>query len=409
MAEVQRPVKLVHMTTISSSLAFISGQVGYMRARGIDVYAISSPGADLGRFAELERVRVYQVNMSRRITPVEDIGAILHIYQHLRLIHPDIVHTHTPKAGLLGTIAARMAGVPVRIYHIHGLPFMTARGHRRALLRLSETTSSRFAHQVLCVSNSVREVAVGEGFCRADKVKVLGRGSINGVDAEQEFNPALFGANVRAATWMKHGIPADAVVVGFVGRIVRDKGLIELVEAWRLLREEFGNLHLLVVGNPEPQDLVPEDVDKTLRTDPRVHLAGFEWNIPPLYAAMDLVVLPSYREGLPVVPLEAAAMQIPVVATRIPGCVDAVRDGVTGTLVPTRDAQSLASAIRRYIRDPKLARAHGRAGRERMLRDFRPQDIWEATYREYCRLLGEAGISAPTSPYSPCTGTMENP
>jgi glycosyltransferase involved in cell wall biosynthesis len=277
------------------------------------------------------------------------------------------------------------------------------------LLRLSETTSSKLSHQVLCVSDSVREVAVGEGFCPAGKVKVLGRGSINGVDAEQEFNPVLVGANMRSGTRTKYGIPADAVVVGFVGRIVRDKGLIELVGAWRLLREEIENLHLLVVGNPEPQDPVPEDVDETLRTDPRIHLAGFEWNIPPLYAAMDLVVLPSYREGLPVVPLEAAAMQIPVVATRIPGCVDAVRDGVTGTLVPTRDTPSLAGAIRRYVHDPRLARAHGRAGRERMLCDFRPQDIWEATYNEYCRLLGEAGISAPTTPYSPCTGTMENP
>ena len=408
MAGVQRSVKLVHMTTIAGSLAFIAGQVGYMRARGLDVYAISSPGADLGRFAEQERVRVYPVNMSRRVTPVQDAGAILHIYQHLKLIRPDIVHAHTPKAGLLGTIAARMAGVPVRIYHIHGLPFMTATGHRRRLLRLSETTSSRFAHQVLCVSDSVREVAVGEGFCPAEKVKVLGRGSINGVDAVQEFNPALVGPNVRAGTRMKYGIPSNAIVVGFVGRIVRDKGLIELIEAWRALREEIGSLHLLVVGTPEPQDPVPEDVNETLRADPRIHLAGFDWNIPPLYSAMDIVVLPSYREGLPVVPLEAAAMRLPVVATRIPGCVDAVRDGVTGTLVPPRDTLALTDAIRRYIRDPHLARAHGRAGRERMLRDFRPRDVWEATYREYCRLLGLAGISAPESPYSPVPGEMEN-
>ena len=132
-----------------------------------------------------------------------------------------------------------------------------------------------------------------------------------------------------------------------------------------------------------------------LRTDARVHLLGHVRDMPALYAAMDLLVLPTYREGFPYVPMEAAAMALPVVATLVPGCVDAVVDGVTGTLVPPRDPAALAAAIARYLGDPDLRRRHGQAGRERVLRDFRPGDIWEATYQEYVRLLRAKGLPVP--------------
>ena len=186
-----------------------------------------------------------------------------------------------------------------------------------------------------------------------------------------------------------------ALVVGYVGRIVRDKGLVELIEAWRTLRNEFPSLHMLVVGPFEPQDPVPSDVEGILRGTERIHLAGQLEDPSALYAIMDIVVLPSYREGLPLVPLEAAAMALPVVATRIPGCVDAVVDGQTGTLVPPRNAWAVAQAIHRYLEDPALRRRHGLAGRERVVRDFRQEVMWEAIYQEYVRLLREKGLQLP--------------
>jgi glycosyltransferase involved in cell wall biosynthesis len=380
-------VRLVHVTTVPESLTFFHGQVGYLKARGVDVWALSSPGELLDQFAAREGVPVHGLEMPRRITPLRDLATTARLWRWLRKVRPDIVNAHTPKGGLLGMVGAWLARVPVRIYHMHGLPFMTATGLKRRLLRWAERVSCLLAHQVFCVSASLREAAVAEGLCRPDKIAVLHHGSINGVAAETAFNPARVGGTVRATERGRYGIPLDAEVIGFVGRVVRDKGLVELVEAWQTLRAERPELHLLVVGPFEPQDPLPPEVEKLLRTDPRVHLTGMNWDTPPLYTAMDVVVLPTYREGFGIVAIEAAAMELPVVATEVPGCVDAVQDSVTGTLVPPRDAAALTEAIRLYLLDPQLRRRHGRAGRERVLREFRQEDIWEELYAEYTRLL----------------------
>jgi glycosyltransferase involved in cell wall biosynthesis len=217
---------------------------------------------------------------------------------------------------------------------------------------------------------------------------VLLAGSGHGVDATGVFDPRQ-AARAREKTRDQLGIPRDALVIGFVGRMVRDKGLVELVKAWELLRDAHPTLHLLVAGRFEPQDPVPSDVEAILTSDTRIHLAGWATDTAPLYAAMDLVTLPSYREGFPNVPLEAAAMALPVVATRIPGCVDAVDDGVTGTLVPARDVSALADALAVYVNDAIRRDAHGQAGRQRVLRDFRREPLWDALYEQYGRLLDD--------------------
>ena len=385
-------IRLLHITTIPQALGFLIGQVGYMKSQGFEVNALSSPGKLLDRFANAEQVPVYSVRMIRRITPLRDLVAIFQLWQQLRIIRPQIVHTHTPKGGLLGMIAAWLAQVPVRIYSIHGLPLMTATGYRHILLRWSEKASCFLAHQVFCVSHSVRKVVVVEGLCSASKVKVLANGSFNGVDATDRFNPKNIGEHIRLKVRRKYGIPDDALVLGFVGRIVRDKGLVELVEAWKILCEEFPTLYLLVVGQFELEDSVPSEVEKLLRTNPRICLTGQVDDIPPLYAVMDVVALPSYREGFGLVAIEASAMALPVVATNIPGCVDAVQDGVTGILVPPRDAQALTEAIYKYLHDPAQRRQHGQAGRERVLRDFRREPIWKAMHQEYVCLLHQKGL-----------------
>ncbi|HUZ01818.1 MAG TPA: glycosyltransferase family 4 protein [Thermomicrobiaceae bacterium] len=394
MAGSAEPVRLVHIMTVPVTLAFLRGQAAYLRRRGISVAAITSPGPGLDAFGKAEGVPVYPVEMTRRITPLRDLVAVVRLCQILLRLRPDVVHAHTPKGGLLGMLAAWLARVPVRIYHLRGLPLMTATGYRRRLLRWSEWVSCQLAQRVICVSPSIRDVAVAERLCPPEKIVAPPHGGSRGVDAAGRFDPVVVGEPARRQARAGRGIPDDAPVVGFVGRVVPDKGIAELAEAWEILREALPALHLLIVGPSEPEDPLPAPLRERLAADPRVHLTGEVNDVVPLYAAMDVLAFPSHREGLPNVCLEAAAMGIPVVACRIPGVVDAVADGVTGTLVPPHDGRALAGVVGRYLADPELRRRHGAAGRTRMLRDYRPEEVWDAIYAEYRQLLQWRGIAA---------------
>jgi len=387
------PIRLVHITTVPQTLAFLRGQVAYMKSRGIEVSAVSSPGAELEKFGDQEGVAVHAVEMPRRITPVGDLVALFRLVRLFRKLRPHVVHAHTPKGGLLGMIAAWVVGVPGRVYTIHGLPLETATGIRRTLLRWTERVSCGLARRVTAVSESLRRRAAAEGVCRAERITVLGAGTVNGVDAERRFAPSACPYEAAVAR-RACSIPSEVRVLGFVGRLVRDKGVEDLAAAWTELRERFPDLHLVIAGAFEPRDPVSAETRELLQSDPRVRLVGHVESMRSLYSIMDVVALPTYREGFPQVPLEAAAMERPVVATRVTGCVDAVVSGETGTLVEAREPHELALAVAAYLEDPALRRAHGTAGRARVLREFRPENLWLLTHWEYLELLGRIGSRA---------------
>jgi glycosyltransferase involved in cell wall biosynthesis len=397
----QRRLKVIHVTTVPLSLMFLRGQPEYMRARGIDIQVVSSPGDELDTFARLEDVTATPIPMARAITPLADLRSLAQLWALFRRERPDIVHSHTPKGGLLGTIAATAAGVPVRLYHMRGLPLTGARGMKKQLLTLTERVSCALATEVLCVSHSLRTVALELGLADAARIRVLAGGSGQGVDANGRFDPHRVSAVDRRAFRTELGIPEDALLFAFVGRVVRDKGIHELCEAWQRVRAEIADAHLLVVGPEEPQDPISPEVRERLQRDPRVRLVGPTADTPRVYAAADVVVLPTYREGFPNVPLEAAAMERPVIATSIPGCVDAVADGVTGVLVPVKDAESLADAMLRY-RSPRLREQHAAAGRQRVLAFFARETLWHAIADTY---IGRASPAASTPEAEPVVAT----
>jgi glycosyltransferase involved in cell wall biosynthesis len=245
------------------------------------------------------------------------------------------------------------------------------------------------AHRVFSVSHSIREVAVKENLCPPEKITVILGGSSNGIDALGLFNPDNLPPNTRQEIRRKYNIPEDAIVLGFVGRLIRDKGVEELARTWQILRDEFPNLHLLVVGYSEPQDPVSQDVRDLLMSDPRIHMTGSINGMPPFYAAMDIFTLPTYREGLPNVLLEASAMKLPIVTTDVPGCTDVVEDGYTGLLVPVCDVKALVEKIRKYIENAELCYQHGNAARDRIIQEFRREPM----YQEYFKLLPPNSVS----------------
>lgn len=385
----QQPIKLVHILTVPLSLRFLEGQVAYFRENGYEIAVITSPGSLLDEFAEQQNVEAYAVEMPRRITPFNDLIAVWQLWRVLRNLKPDVVHSHTPKGGLLGTIAAWLARVPSRIYHARGLPFEAATGNKRQLLKLTEKISCTLAHRVFCNSRSNLDVIIQEGLCHPDKITILHNGSSNGVDATNLFKP-FDTDDVRRDIRTQLDLPLDSVVIGFVGRLVHDKGVDELIQAWQTLHDQYPDIRLLFVGPFEDQDAVLPETKHVIQNGDRIHFADFvnsKNDMPPLYAAMDILVLPSHREGLPNVILEAGGMSLPVVSTLASGCKDAVVDGETGILVPIDNPDALARAIQQYLDNPDLRRQHGQAGRERVLRDFRSEDIWQAQLNEYNQLV----------------------
>lgn len=381
--------KLMHVVAVSATLRFFRGQLGYITGRGYDVSVVGSPDDDFGRMLTELSVEGHGVPIEREISPLRDIVSLYRLVKLFRSQRPDIVHGHTPKGGLLSMIAAWMARVPIRVYHIRGLRFVTTSGLKRRILIFAERLSCALAHRVIAVSKSVVNEAIETGVCPREKITVLANGSGNGVDAVGRFNPASIPATTRQEVRQRYNIPDDAVVLGFVGRIVKDKGIVELAKAWQNIRDERPDTHLVLVGEFETGDPVPEDIHNMLASDERVHLTGVVWDVPRMYAVFDLLLFPTYREGLPNVLLEAAAMALPVVATRVTGCVDAVLDGKTGTLVPLHDHHSLAEAALTYIENEGLRTAHGEAGRKWVLDNFRPEGVWEALADEYGALVEE--------------------
>ncbi len=360
------------------------GQPRFLAERGFDVHLIASPGAELDAAARAEGVSVHPVAMRREIRPAADLRSLAALWRALRRLRPDLVNASTPKAGLLATLAATLAGVPIRVYTLRGLRLETTRGARRALLLLAERLSMRCAHHVVCVSESLRRRALELGLVPERKIRVLGDGSSNGVDVER-FRPASDGAPPAPAGEL--GLPAGAPVIGFAGRFTRDKGLPDLVAAFDLLVARRPRVRLLLLGDFEDGDPVPGTVAERIRSEPRFLRPGLVPDGAPYYRLMRVLAFPSYREGFPNAPLEAAASGIPVAGYRATGTVDAVVDGETGTLVPKGDVPALAAALECYLDRPDLAAAHGATGRRRAVERFRQELVWREWENLYRSLL----------------------
>ncbi len=389
------PRLLLIATDSLTAWALMRGQPAFLRERGWDVAVAASPSALLEEVERREGVAVVPVPISREIRPLRDLASFLRLVRALRRLAPDVVSAGTPKAALLGLAAARLAGVPVRVHTLRGLRLETASGLKRRLLAAAERATARCATRIVCVSPSLRRLYLELGLAAAAKTTVLGHGSSNGVDLDR-FAPAVDDSAEILGLGAELGLAPSAPVVGFVGRFTRDKGIADLSDAFfGEVLERFPDARLLLVGDFEPGDPVPPATRRRLAGDGRVVRTGFVGDVAPYYRLMDVLALPSYREGFPNSPLEAAASGVPVVGYAATGTVDAIEDGVSGTLVPVGGVGELGGALCAYLADSERRRRHGLAGRRRVERYFDRRSVWKEWSREYERLHAAAKGAAP--------------
>jgi len=374
-------MKVIHVATLAASLPFLRGHIAFLRRSKVEVVSITSPDDALIQFGKELGIPVHAVEMKRKFSPLSDLVSLFRLWLYFSLQKPDVVHAHTPKAGLLAMIAARFAGVPVRIFQIHGLPYLSNPSWSATLLKLATWLSCQSATRVWSVSQSNADSVVQDSICPPEQIRVIANGSIGGVDAEGKFKP-------------DRRIDHDNFTVLFIGRLANDKGIHELHQAWKLVRSSLPNARLLMAGEVDSRDGLKQTVLSDLGNEPGIELLGWVDNTVPLYSEADLVVLPSYREGLSTVLLEAAAMGLPSVASDVPGCCDVVENGITGTLIPPRNYKALANTILMYANNRQLARMHGDNGRQMVLRKYRPEPIWKETFDQYIHLCNDSRYRA---------------
>ncbi|GAA4289129.1 glycosyltransferase family 4 protein [Georgenia daeguensis] len=350
----------------------MAGFPEYLVEQGWDVQLLSGPGGGSTEQFLRPGVTTFELPMLRRPSPVGDVRSLLGWIRHLRRYRPDVAVLATPKAALLGLLAAKGTGVPARIYHLYGLRLETTRGAFRALLWLFEWVSARSATRVLSVSPSLTRAFTAHRLARPEKIDMLGSGSSHGVDMAW-FSPQQVDESELARLRDSLGLTGGRRVVGFVGRLAPDKGLETLAAAVELLAIRSVDVDVLVVGGVDRAGYDP--FDSVTRRPVRVDVVE---DTRPYFRLMDVLCLPTLREGMPNVCLEAAAMGVPVVTTTATGAVDSILDGRTGIAVPPADPVALAAALESLALDPKLASSLGARGRTWVHENFSRPRVWAA-------------------------------
>jgi glycosyltransferase involved in cell wall biosynthesis len=353
------------------------------------VVGISSPGPNVPGI-EQRGIAHLAVPIARQISPVRDLQALIQLYQILRREKFDLVHTHNPKPGLLGQLAARMARVPIVINTIHGFYFDEHMPYRPRKFWIGvERLAARCSDVILSQNQEDLETAVRERIAPREKLRFLG----NGIDL-QRFSMDGVDQNVVSRLRSELGLEPRTPTLGFIGRMVREKGLLELFQAIALVQREFPRLRVLFVGRVDDDrgDAVrPAEVTRYGIGD-RCHFLGLREEIPEILTLLDVLVLPSHREGFPRAPMEASAMGVPSIVTDVRGCRETVEHGRNGLLVPLRDPRALAAAIAEIVGHPPRAAQMGQAARQMAKERFDERIVFQRVLQEYHRLSQSKGL-----------------
>ncbi|WP_113924505.1 glycosyltransferase family 4 protein [Cognataquiflexum aquatile] len=337
--------KIIRITTVPISLKLLlSGQMKFMKDAGWEVIMVSADGKEINEIVKKEGCPHVVIPFTRKITPFHDLVCLWQLYNLIKKEKPDIVHTHTPKAGLLGMLAAKMAGVKTRIHTVAGLPYMVAEKQKKSLLVNVEKLTYSWATQVWPNSPSLKKFIVEEELVGQEKLKVIGFGSSNGIDLEK-FNRGILKENHLVAATMRIMPGDNDYIILAVGRLVKDKGIEELVTAF--LESKISDRSKLVLLGSFEQELNPIDEEIVRKIKDHARIVQIEWtdHVAHYLALADVLVHPSHREGFPNVLLEAGAMQVPIICSDIIGNTDIVTNKKTGLIFPVKNKDFLKDAL----------------------------------------------------------------
>lgn len=389
-----RPRIAYVLTSAMAANILLRGQFAALRNAGFEVTIFAAPGPHLDEVARREGVLTVAVPLAREADPVADFLALLSLWRWMLKLRPALVNAGTPKAGLLGGLAASLAFVPCRLYTLHGLRLETEHGAQRRILALCERIACWSAQRVICVSESVRQGAVELGLVREEKTLIIASGSANGVDPTRFANTRERRFDAADLRRELH-IDPETPVLGYVGRLTCDKGIEELLAAFTRVRETLPDLHLLLVGDFEDGDPLPARDRERIENSKVIRWTGFVKDPSLYYEVMDVVALPTRREGFPTVVLEAHAGGRPVVAFDVTGTRDAIEHDNDGLLVPAGNVDALTTALRSLFADPARQREFGENGRRKVQARFNPQTIWDSLSGLYhVMMLGRTDLSA---------------
>ena len=390
-------LKILRITTVPISLRLLlKGQLKFI-SEHYEVVGVSSGGPELAQVAQQESIRTVAIPMTRKISPVRDFIAVVRLYLLMRREKPFIVHTLTPKAGLVGMAASFLAGVPHKLHDVAGLPLMESTGIRRTILEAAERLTYLLADRLYPNSFALKEFILQNGFCDEIKLKVIGHGSSNGIDINHFSRTSEIEAKARTLRYQL-GIDHAEFVFCFIGRIVKDKGINELLISFDWISRAVGNAKLLLVGVFEPDlDPVSNASKEILNNNKNVLQCGWQEDVRPYLAASDVLVFPSYREGFPNVPMQACAMGLPSIVTNINGCNEIIQEGRNGLLIEPKNTSQLIAAMTRLMNDHELRQHLSANAREAITDLFEQNFVWNEILKEYKDFELQDSIRRPSA------------
>lgn len=379
--------KLIRITTIPISLEkLLGGQLSFMSSF-FNVIAVSSDKERLEKYGKSECIDTYHLEMTRKITPLQDFKAFFNLYFFLKKNKPTIVHTHTPKAGIIGMLASYFAKVPIRLHTVAGLPLLEATGVKRIVLNFVEKLTYKCSTKVYPNSFELKKIILENKFTELDKLKVIANGSSNGIDTSY-FNPELFTNNEKQTLKTNLKIENDDFVFIFVGRIVGDKGINELIEAFNKLSIENKKIKLLLVGPFENElDPLKKKTKVLINTNKKIISVGYQEDVRPYFSISDSLVFPSYREGFPNVVMQAGAMALPSIVSDINGCNEIIENNRNGIIIPVKDTKSILDAMIKMYSDNHFYEKLKLNSRPLIKNKYERILLWKSLLKEYDELL----------------------